>query len=107
MDVRLRPAPEIPVSLSVPRPVARVRSQAIDFGDVLFDTSPNFRLNEEAFITVDFSGKPFPLTAELVGDGCADLSVRGGRRADAPGADGGAAAAEQPGRGAARLLFRR
>ncbi len=78
MDVRLRPAPEIPVSLSVPRPVARVRSQALDFGDVLFDTSPNFRLDEEAFVTVDFSGKPFPLTAELVGDGCADLSVAAG-----------------------------
>lgn len=78
MDVRLRPAPEIPVSLTVPRPLARIRSQALDFGDVLFDTSPNFRLDEEAYVTVDYSGRPFPLTAELVADGCPDLSVTAG-----------------------------
>ena len=75
MNVRLRPAPEIPVSLSVPRPVASIRSQVLDFGDVQYETSPNFRLNEEAFLTVDFSGAPFPLTTKLVSAACPDLSV--------------------------------
>ena len=78
MNVRLRPAPEIPVTLSVPRPVANIRSQALDFGDVLFETSPNFRLNEEAFLTVAFSGAPFPLSAKLVSDACPDLSIAAG-----------------------------
>ena len=40
MNVMLRPAAQIDVSLTVPRPLARIRSQAVDFGDVLFDTSP-------------------------------------------------------------------
>ena len=78
MDVRIRPAPEISVSLSVPRPLARVRSQALDFGDVLFDTSPNFRLDEDAYLTVEFSGEPFPITAELISDDCSDLTIVAG-----------------------------
>ncbi|MFN2203639.1 MAG: VWA domain-containing protein [Caldilineaceae bacterium] len=78
MNVRIRPAPEIPLTLSVARPLARVRSQALDFGDILFDTSPNFRLDEEAYLTVDFSGDPFPLTAELVSDNCSELSIVAG-----------------------------
>ncbi len=78
MDVQIRPAATIPVSLTVPRPVAHIRSQILDFGDVLFDTSPNFRLNEEALVTVDFSYKDFPLSAQLVGDSCPNLTVTAG-----------------------------
>ncbi len=78
MNVLLRPAPQIPVSLSVPRPAAHIRSQGVDFGDVLFDTSPNFRLAEDAYLSVDFTGKPFALTPTLEDASCAGLSVTAG-----------------------------
>ena len=78
MNVMLRPAAQIDVSLTVPRPLARIRSQAVDFGDVLFDTSPNFRLDREAFLTVDFSGRPFALTPSLESAPCDGLAITAG-----------------------------
>ncbi len=78
MNVLLRPAAQIDVSLTVPRPVARIRSQAVDFGDVLFDTSPNFRLDQEAFLTVDFTGRPFALTPSLESASCDGLAITAG-----------------------------
>ncbi len=57
------------------RPLARVESQAVDFGEVLFDTSPNFRLNRESFVPLAFVGKPFKLSAELVESSCDNVSL--------------------------------
>ncbi len=78
MNVRIRPAPVLSVTLSVARPVARLDGQSLDFGEVLFDTSPNFRLDQQTFLPVSFSGRPFKLTAHLQNSTCPDLSVTGG-----------------------------
>ncbi len=59
MDVNIRPGTTLPVSISVARPLVRLESQAVDFGEVLFDTSPNFRLDRESFIPLAFTGKAF------------------------------------------------
>ena len=73
MDVNIRPGETLPVSISVDRPLVRVESQAVDFGEVLFDTSPNFRLDRESFLTLTFVGKPFKLNAELVDSTCSNI----------------------------------
>jgi hypothetical protein len=78
MTVEVRPGASLPVTLDVPRPLANVGAQTVDFGDVLFDTSPNFRLDQEALVPVDFSGAPFALTAEMVNGSCADVTVTAG-----------------------------
>jgi hypothetical protein len=78
MDVAIRPAPEIPVTLTVPRPQATLLSQTADFGSTLFDTSPNFRLDQEVLVPVEFSGAPFPVDATLAGSSCPGLSVEAG-----------------------------
>src|SRR5690606_25116827 len=78
MDVNIRPGETLPVSISVARPLVRVESQAVDFGEVLFDTSPNFRLDRESYIPLAFSGNPFKLTAELVESTCSTVSVVSG-----------------------------
>ena len=78
MDVAIRPAPEIPVTLTVPRPQATLLSQTADFGSALFDTSPNFRLDQEVLVPVEFSGDPFPVDASLTASSCPGLSVEAG-----------------------------
>ena len=78
MDIELRPAPEIPVALTVARPTARLDSNVLNFGEVLFDTSPNFRLNEEIQIPVAYEGDPFKLTATVQDSGCNGLNVETG-----------------------------
>ncbi|MBX3052971.1 MAG: VWA domain-containing protein [Caldilineaceae bacterium] len=79
MDVKIRPAPLLPVSLSVARSAARVQSQVADFGEVKFNTSPNFRINEETRLPVTFdAGKPFRLTAALAESSCVGLSLTSG-----------------------------
>src|SRR5690606_7165352 len=55
MDVNIRPGETLPVSISVARPLVRLESQAVDFGEVLFDTSPNFRLDRESYIPLAFT----------------------------------------------------
>ena len=75
MDVVIRPAPVIPVALSVARPTAYIESQAVDFGEVLFDTSPNFHLDQESLVPISFQGKPFKVTAHLQSTTCVDLDV--------------------------------
>jgi hypothetical protein len=75
MDVNIRPGATLPVSISVPRPVVRLESQVVDFGEVLFDTSPNFRLDRESFIPLAFSGNPFKLSAELVDSTCSNVTL--------------------------------
>lgn len=78
MDVNIRPGATLPVSISVARPVVRLDSQSVDFGEVLFDTSPNFRLNRESFVPLAFTGNPFKLSAELVDSTCSNVSVVAG-----------------------------
>ncbi|MCC6457600.1 MAG: VWA domain-containing protein [Caldilineaceae bacterium] len=78
MDVNIRPGATLPVSISVARPLVRVESQAVDFGEVLFDTSPNFRLDRESFLPLTFVGKPFKLSAELVDSTCSNVSLVSG-----------------------------
>ena len=75
MDVNIRPGALLPVTLSVPRPLAQLDTQAVDFGEVLFDTSPNFRLDHENLVPLVFAGKPFPVSATLVESSCANVTV--------------------------------
>jgi len=75
MDVQLRPTSVFPVTFRVGRPVARIDSQLADFGNILFDTSPNFRLDQAVQLPVAFEGKPFKITATLQDSTCADLSM--------------------------------
>jgi hypothetical protein len=58
--------------------MVRLESQAVDFGEVLFDTSPNFRLNREGFIPLAFTGNPFKLSAELIDSTCSNVSLVSG-----------------------------
>lgn len=78
MTVNIRPAPVLPVTLDVARPASRVEVQLVDFGEVLFDTSPNFRLDRESLLPVTFTGRPFPLTATLRESSCANLTLAAG-----------------------------
>jgi hypothetical protein len=75
MNVTIRPGETLPVSLAVARPQARIDSQGVDFGEVLFDTSPNFHLDQLSYLPVSFSGQPFKITAQLVESSCRDISL--------------------------------
>lgn len=78
MDVRIRPAATLPVTYTVPRPLARVEAQTLDFGEVLFDTSPNFRLDQTVEVPVQFADKAFPLAVTLEESTCAQVAVAAG-----------------------------
>ena len=79
MDVQIRPAPSLPVAFNVPRSAARIQVQVADFGELLFDTSPNFRLDEEILLPIAYSADtPFRLTAELVESSCGGLTTAAG-----------------------------
>jgi hypothetical protein len=75
-DVRL-PAP-IPVSLSLARPAAEVATTSVDFGRVVFETSPNFRVDQTASVEVQFSEAPFSLAPSLEGSTCPGLELVAG-----------------------------
>ena len=74
--VRL-PSP-IPVSLNLSRPAAQIADAAVDFGTVLFDTSPNFRVNETAYVPLEFDESPFNLTPEPIDSSCPGLELVAG-----------------------------
>ena len=74
--VRL-PSP-IPVSLNLSRPAAQIADAAVDFGTVLFDTSPNFRVNETAYVPLAFDESPFNLTPEPIDSSCPGLELVAG-----------------------------
>ena len=79
MDVNIRPAPILPVALTVARSAARLQSQVADFGEVKFDTSPNFRISQETLLPITFeAGKPFRLAAALAESSCVGLSLTTG-----------------------------
>ncbi|MCX7669124.1 MAG: hypothetical protein N2439_03515, partial [Anaerolineae bacterium] len=74
--VRL-PAP-VPVNLNLARPVAQIATTAVDFGTVIFDTSPNFRVNETAYVAVTFDEAPFNLKPEPLAGSCPGLELVAG-----------------------------
>ena len=74
--VRL-PSP-LPASLNLARPAAQIADAAVDFGTVLFDTSPNFRVNETAYVPLAFDDSPFNLTPEPIGSSCPGLELVAG-----------------------------
>jgi hypothetical protein len=79
MNVKIRPAPVIPVSLKVSRSAARLQAQNADFGEIPFDTSPNFRVDEELLLPISFAqDKTFQITAELVESSCPGLQIVAG-----------------------------
>lgn len=75
MAIDLRPTPVLPVTLHVPRPQATLSNAPIDFGDILFDTSPNFRLNEQVNLPIAFEGNSFPITISTIENSCDELSL--------------------------------
>lgn len=76
MDVLIRPAPSLPVMFTVSRAAAHIAVQEADFGELPFDTSPNFRLDETILLPVDFvEGTPFRLTVEVNESTCDGLTV--------------------------------
>ena len=90
MEVKVRPAPSLPVTLNIPRPAARIQVQEADFGELLFDTSPNFRLDEEILLPVIYNADtPFRLTVELTESSCSGLTATAGdlQPSDLPTAD--------------------
>lgn len=74
-NIDIRPTTAISVSYFVPRPVARLEGEQVDFGETLFDTSPNFRLAQEKLLPLNFTGNPFDFTASLKESSCADVTV--------------------------------
>ena len=93
MEVKVRPAPSLPVALNIPRSEARIQVQEADFGELLFDTSPNFRLDEEIMLPVAYnSDTPFRLTVELTESSCSGLTATAGDLLPAAPANGSAAA---------------
>ncbi|MCB0097344.1 MAG: VWA domain-containing protein, partial [Caldilineaceae bacterium] len=74
-DVAVRPSPQLPVTLKVSRPTARLESRTADFGVVLFDTSPNFRLDQDVLIPLAYEGKPFKLTVNQAAGDCTGVTV--------------------------------
>ena len=79
MEVQVRPAPSLPVLLNIPRSQARIQVQEADFGALLYDTSPNFRLDEQILLPVAYSGDtPFRLTVELAESSCSGLTATAG-----------------------------
>jgi hypothetical protein len=78
MDVAIRPGAALPVTYKVARPLALIDTQLADFGQLLFDTSPNFRLNQEVLLPISFVGKRFRVTAALAQSSCADLTLTAG-----------------------------
>jgi hypothetical protein len=78
MDVAIRPGESVPVTFRVARPLALIDTQLADFGAFLFDTSPNFRIDEELLLPVNFVGKRFRLNATLADSSCPDLTLTTG-----------------------------
>jgi len=54
------------------------RGAAVDFGTVLFDTSPNFRVNQTVYMPVAFDESPFNLTPEPISSSCPGLELVAG-----------------------------
>ncbi len=75
MDVEIRPMSRLAVTYFVPRPVARFDTDQLNFGEILFDTSPNFRLGEELMMPLIFEGRPFDFQVTLQESTCPNLTI--------------------------------
>ena len=69
----------VPVTLTLARPAGRVLDASVDFGSVLFDTSPNFRVNPTVDVAVAFSEAPFAVVPTLVDSDCPELAISAGQ----------------------------
>ncbi len=78
MDIDIRPFSTLIVSYFVPRPAARLDTDQLNFGEVLFDTSPNFRLGEEQMLPLRFEGRPFDFQITLAESSCPNLNIVAG-----------------------------
>lgn len=85
MNVNIRPGETLAVNLAVDRPLARIDAQAVDFGEVLFDTSPNFRLDQNATLPVAFAGRPFKITVTASDPSCSNTRIVTGDLTDQDG----------------------
>ena len=56
----------------------QIADAAVDFGTVPFDTSPNFRVNETAYVPLAFDEVPFNLTPEPIDSSCPGLELVAG-----------------------------
>ncbi|MBX3013513.1 MAG: VWA domain-containing protein [Caldilineaceae bacterium] len=77
-NLDIRPTTAVPVTFFVPRPMARVDVEQVDFGETLFETSPNFRLAQEKLLPLLFEGKDFNFTVSIKESSCADITVAHG-----------------------------
>jgi hypothetical protein len=75
---KVRLPASIPVNLNLPRPAAQIANPTVDFGTVLFDTSPNFRVNETAYVPLAFDESPFNLKPEPIASSCPGLELIAG-----------------------------
>lgn len=75
MSVNIRPGESLPVSLTVERPLARIDVQTVDFGEVLFDTSPNFRLDQSVMLPISFANRPFKVTVTSSEPSCSNVDI--------------------------------
>ncbi len=77
-NIEVRPTTAVPVSFFVPRPVARIDGEQANFGETLFDTSPNFRLDQEKLLPLLFEGNPFDFTISMKESNCPDITIMQG-----------------------------
>jgi len=75
-QVRL-PQP-VPISFTLARPAAAVRSTAVDFGALTFDTSPNFRVDQMAWLEVQFQDAVFNIVPVMESSSCPGLELIAG-----------------------------
>ncbi|MDQ4075747.1 MAG: VWA domain-containing protein [Chloroflexota bacterium] len=73
LDVQL-PDP-VAVGFTVEPMRAALENRAIDFGTVLFDPSPNFRIDQAFPIDVQFNKEPFALLPVIEESNCQGLSI--------------------------------
>ncbi|MEX1020693.1 MAG: vWA domain-containing protein [Litorilinea sp.] len=78
VDVTIRPGVEFPLALTVDRPAAFLEDVTVDFGEILFNTSPGFRLDEEFWVPVTYEGFAFGLDVEPVDPTCEGLTLTAG-----------------------------
>lgn len=75
MDVQLRPGSILPVHVDVARPTMRFDRTSADFGAVLFETSSNFRLDQEILLPIEYDAAPFKVAIESQDSSCAGINI--------------------------------
>lgn len=75
MDVQLRPGSILPVHVDIPRPTLRLDRSSADFGAVLFETSSNFRLDQQILLPVEYEVEPFKVTIQTQDSSCDGINI--------------------------------